>query len=78
MNKIQHPCDPKRQLYIIADASHFLKNLKACILNNKFITIPPVLQEKYKLPTNIAHSDHLIQLLMQQKDLDFFVNAKIM
>lgn len=76
MNKIQHPCDPKRQLYILADASH-LKNLKVCILNNKFITIPSVLQEEYKLPTNIAYSNHLIQLLIEQKDLDFLLTSKL-
>jgi len=28
VNKIQHPCDPKRQLYILADAAHLLKNLR--------------------------------------------------
>lgn len=76
VNKIQHPCDPKRQLYILTDASH-LKNLKVYILNNKFITIPSVLQKEYKLPTNIAHSNHLIQLLIEQKDLDFLLTPKL-
>lgn len=71
-SKIQHPCDPKRHLYIIADISH-LKNLKACIINNKLIIIPSVLQEKYKLPTNIIHSNHLVQLCKEQKDLDFLL-----
>lgn len=50
VNKIQHPCDSTQQLYILADVSHLLKNLKACILNNKFITIPSILQKKKSCP----------------------------
>jgi len=48
----------------------FLKMLKN-LLNNKCVTIPDILQEKYKLPTNIVHANHLEELLNEQKDLDF-------
>lgn len=71
----QHPCDSKRQLYILADyAAHLFKNLKTCILKNKFITIPFTLQKKYKLFRNIVHADHLEQLFTER--LRFFVNGK--
>jgi len=65
------------QLYIIADAVYLFKNIKECLLNNKCVTIPDILQEKYKLPTNIVHANHLEELLNEQKDLDFLF-TKIM
>lgn len=77
VNKFQHPCDSQRQLYIVPDVSHLLKNLKACLINNKFIKIPSTLQEKYKLPTNIVHFDHFVELLEQQKDLEFLLTPKL-
>ena len=64
-------------MYILADAAHLLKNLKACLLNNKFITIPFAIQEKYKLPTNIVHANHLHQLLLEQKDLNFLLTPRL-
>lgn len=73
VNKIPHPCDGNRYLYIIADAAHLLKNLKACILNNKFITIPTTMKEKYKLPTDVVCASHFNELLEEQEDLDFLL-----
>lgn len=63
-------------MYIIADAAH-LKNVKEYLLNNKFITIPVMLQEKYKLPTNIVYANHLVELLDKQEDLDFLLTSKL-
>lgn len=39
-NSIIHPFDPNRHLYIIADTSHILKNLKQALISNHVITVP--------------------------------------
>jgi len=39
INKIIHPFNSSRFLYVIADLPHILKNLKQALFNNKVITV---------------------------------------
>ena len=48
-NKIQHPCDPSRFLYFIADVPHVIKNVKAALVNG----------QTFKLPDDVVASNNL-------------------
>jgi len=63
INKIIHPFDSSRFLYVIADPPHILKNLKQALFNNKVITICNNTMIKYKLFSNKILSKHFFQLI---------------
>lgn len=74
---IPHPCDRNRKLYIIADVPHLLKNLKSCLLNNKFLVLPENIVSKYNLPTNIVQAKHFEEIILAQKEFQFLLTPKL-
>ena len=44
-NSIEHPCDKTRKLLFTPDVPHALKNIKASLINNKFIFIDDELKK---------------------------------
>jgi len=76
INYITHPCDPNRNLYIIADILHLLKNLKARILNNNFL-LPENIVRKYNLSRNKIQAKRLEELILAQKEFQFLLTPKV-
>lgn len=77
INYVTHPFDSNRNLYVIADVPHLLKNLKACILNNKFLLLPKNIVRKYNLPTDMVQAKHFKEIILAKKELQFLLTPKI-
>ena len=76
-NSCTHPADSMRKLYFYADSPHAFKNTKAGFLRNKIITIPDNFVVKYALPSNIADSEHIKDVLTEDKDIDLKLAPKL-
>lgn len=76
-NSIEHPLDNNRSIYVIADSPHLFKNIKNMLITNKIITISSDIQNKYKLPTNMACSDHINDVIKYQEKLCFKLAPKL-
>lgn len=62
-NSVSHPMDCNRKLFFFADAPHLLKNLRAGIINNKFITLPETFVKTHQLTSNIVKFSHFEELM---------------
>ena len=67
-NSCTHPADNNRKLYFYADSPHAFKNAKAGFLKNKIIIIPDNFVAKYALPSNIADSEHVKDVIKEDKE----------
>jgi hypothetical protein len=70
VNKIPHPCNPDKSLYVLADVPHIIKNLRNHLANGQSIIIPPNLMKKHNLTSNIVNIEPLRKLALYQQDLD--------
>lgn len=77
INYVTHPVNSNRNLYVMADVPHLLKNLKACILNNKFLLLSKNIVHKYNLPTNMVQAKHFEEIILAQKELQFLLTPKL-
>ncbi|EZA48115.1 THAP domain-containing protein [Ooceraea biroi] len=76
-NSIVHPLDSNRKLMFIADAPHLVKTLRAALLNNKSIELPPQVVKAFNLSDPVVQCDHLTELLDIQENLQFKLIHKI-
>lgn len=77
VNSIPHPLDCTRKLWFSADSGHLLKNLKACILGNKTITVPDFFVEKYNLSSSVVDCKHFETLAEIQENSDLKLVPKL-
>jgi len=75
-NYIIHPFDSTRNLYIIADPPHILKNLKQALLNNGILTISDDIVRKYNLPSNKIELEHFKELINIQENSELLLTPK--
>lgn len=76
-NSIENPIDSSKKLFFIADVPHLFKNLKATFINNKTITLPKFIQEKYNLKTQKVCASHIFELVTYQENLEFKLAPKL-
>lgn len=77
VNRIVHPFDVNRYLYIIADPPHVFKNLKQALINNEIITISEDIVIKYNLPTNKVKLKHFNELISIQDNCELLLTPKL-
>lgn len=77
INKIQHPYNPERFLYFLADVPHVLKNLKAALVNGQSITIPSAVLTEEGLKSSEVSVRPLADLLTFQEDKDLKLAPKL-
>lgn len=77
VNHVTHPFDSNRNLYIIADVPHILKNLKQALLNNSVLTISNDVMEKYNLSSNKIELNHFKHLLDIQEKSDLLLTPRL-
>lgn len=76
-NRIVHPCDSTRRLYVIGDVPHILKNLKQALINNGNITICDSIVAKYELPSSTIEIEHIKELIEIQDDYELLLTPKL-
>lgn len=76
-NAIVNPTDSSKKIFFIADVPHLFKNIKSSFINNKIITIPKFIQEKYNLQSQKICASHIFELVSYQDNLDFKLAPKL-
>lgn len=76
-NYIVHPSDPTRNLFIIADPPHILKNLKQALINNEFMTVSDDIMVKYNLPSNKIELEYFKDLIQVQENSELLLTPKL-
>ncbi|XP_077493742.1 uncharacterized protein LOC144104536 [Amblyomma americanum] len=59
----EHPCDPKRSFYFMADTAHLLKNLRNHLTRGQSFLLPENIVQKNQLPSNEVHLEHVKKLV---------------
>lgn len=67
INSIEHPCDPNRRLWFLADNPHLLKNILNGLENNGIFTLDSYIQEYFSLETNIVQYSHIEKVVNLQE-----------
>ncbi|KAM7311295.1 hypothetical protein ISCGN_008202 [Ixodes scapularis] len=72
-----HPCDPARRLYFVADVPHLLKNLRNHLIRGQDIYLPDEVVKKNALPTDTVSIKQVEQLLELDEQSDMRVAPRL-
>uniref|UniRef100_A0A147BVI5 Putative p-32 hm n=1 Tax=Ixodes ricinus TaxID=34613 RepID=A0A147BVI5_IXORI len=72
-----HPCDPARRLYFVADVPHLLKNLRNHLTRGQDIYLPDEVVRKNALPTDTVSIKQVEQLLELDEQSDMRVAPRL-
>ena len=75
VNRVTHPCDPSKWLYVMADVPHLVKNLRSMLCKHD-ITLSQAVVEKFCLPSDTVSIKPLEALANFQGDLDLKLAPK--
>jgi hypothetical protein len=70
VNSFLHPCNPGKNICVLADVPHIIKNVRNHLVNGQIFVLPPCIVQKFNLPCDTVSIEPLKKLVEYQKDKD--------